>query len=502
MRIPPTLRRSIAGDDGIAMVLSLLFMLLLSALGTAMLVLSRSETLSSVNYRMMSQARFGAESAVHKAAHYLINSYTLPGSGSDPLSGYDATQSPVLYSGQPVVMSAFSDVTGNYPVSAAQAAFASEAQGSLQAGEVEVLYSASATLLSMRTVVPYASAGTQLVQTWRLTGRGLVEGARQAEVEVSAVIERHIVPTFTYGLFATYPYCDALYFSGGTTVDSYDSSSITLVNGLPRTTPSGANIGTNGSLTQGGGAGVRGSLSTPRSGVGNCRDGAVTALDLNGNAVIDDGLVKLAQRVAFQAPDVPSPLPPTTTTTINGSTPCSGVPISSGACTITYPTMGVGSVTLDPQGTNMALDNVNVTAGATLTLKAGTYFINSLKLTGNSKVVVASGPVILNFAGVDQGIPADFAGGAIINTTFIPGNFRVLYAGTGTLKLTGGTTTSAAVYAPNADAEISGGAHYFGAVVAETIKLTGGVKMHVDRQLREFFSVGPQMMSVFTWKEY
>src|SRR6187549_2148217 len=102
----PSLRRSSAGDEGIAMVLSLLFMLLLSALGTAVLVLARSETLSSVNYRMMSQARFGAESGVHKAANFLINTYTQPGTGSDPMSNYNTAVSPVTYNGQPVVLSA------------------------------------------------------------------------------------------------------------------------------------------------------------------------------------------------------------------------------------------------------------------------------------------------------------------------------------------------------------------------------------------------------------
>ena len=100
------------------MVLSLLFMLLLSALGTAMLVLSRSETLSSVKYRMMTQARFGAESGVHKAAHFLLNNYTVPGPSvpSDPLTNYDTSLTPVTYSGQPVVLSSLSGVTSNYPV--------------------------------------------------------------------------------------------------------------------------------------------------------------------------------------------------------------------------------------------------------------------------------------------------------------------------------------------------------------------------------------------------
>src|SRR5687768_18510677 len=131
MMTQPSFRR----DDGIAMVLSMLFMLLLSALGTAVLVLSRSETLSSVNYRMMSQARYGAESGVHKAAHYLLNSYTLPNtSGTDLLSSYNLTVSPVTYNGQPVVLSALSGVTSNYPVAATQTAFAANAVGSVPVG--------------------------------------------------------------------------------------------------------------------------------------------------------------------------------------------------------------------------------------------------------------------------------------------------------------------------------------------------------------------------------
>ena len=139
-------------------------MLLLSALGTAVLVLSRSETLSSVNYRMMSQARYGAESGVHKAAHFLINSYTLPvtGSANDPLSNYNLTVSPVTYNGQPVVLSALPGVAANYPHAGAQTAFASAVQGSLPVGDATVFYTASATLLSMREFIPYGgTVGTR-----------------------------------------------------------------------------------------------------------------------------------------------------------------------------------------------------------------------------------------------------------------------------------------------------------------------------------------------------
>ncbi len=503
MMTPHRLRSSARRDEGVSLVLSLLFMLVLSALGTAMLVLSRSETLSSVNYRMMSQARFGAESGVHKAAHFLLNSYTVPGSVSDLTANYNTTVTPVTYGGQPVVLSALADVTATYPLAGTQAAFASAAQGSLPVGDATVQYSASATMLSMRTVIPYASITPVVVQTWQLTARGTIEGARSAVVEVSAVIERHVLPTFNYGLFAVFPGCGALSFSSGNTItDSYDSANITLVSGLPVTTPSGGHVGTNGNLTEGGQSIVRGKLSTPRSGVGNCRSGAVTALDANGQATVQDGLVKLPQALSFADPDVPSPLPPTTSVVLAGSSNCASIPLSSGSCSMTTPVAGVTAITLTPNaGTPMPLPSIQVTAGNTLVLNAGTYDINSLKLVGNSILRVGSGPVILNVAGTSEATPIDLEGGSVTNTSFISTNFRILYAGTGTLKLTGGAVQTASVYAPKAAARVAGGAHLFGGIVAYTVTATGGAKIHLDKQLSNVFSVGPQMMSVFTWKE-
>ena len=125
-------------DEGIALVLALLFMLAFSSLGAAVMVLSRTETFSSLNYRMMSQARYGAESGVHKAAHYLLNTYALPGSLADPTSNYDTTVSPVTYLGQPVVLSAMSDVAANYPVTSVQAAFAA-ADDKRASGAIKVI---------------------------------------------------------------------------------------------------------------------------------------------------------------------------------------------------------------------------------------------------------------------------------------------------------------------------------------------------------------------------
>ncbi len=494
---PP--RRFVHDDNGIAMVLSLLFMLLLSAIGTAMLVLSRSETISTVNYRMMSQARYGAESGVHKAAHFLLNSYALPGTVADPLSNFDTTQTPVRYLGQSVVLSSISGVDQNYPAAAVKTAFTTASQGSLPVGEATVVYTSSATLLSMREVLTYGSTATTVVQTWRLTARGAIQGARQAEVEVSAVIERQIVPSTTYGLFAANNGCGALTVTGGVQTDSYDSTNMTFASGLPVTDPWGGNVGSNGNLTESGtGTTVRGSLSTPRSGVGNCKDGAITALDQNGNAQVTAGVIKLPQAVAYPIPPPPSPLPPTTTFTINGGSACSDVPYTSGTCSVVS-----GSVTLDPQGSTMTLGNIRVTAGAVLSFKAGTYNINSVKLSGNASIKIASGPVIFNVAGTGDSSPIDLTGNGVTNPTFMSRDFRIIYGGTGSMKLTGGTTTAASVYAPRSSIDMAGGAHFFGSVIGASIALSGGMKFHYDRWLeQEFFTLGPQMMSVFTWKEY
>ena len=57
-----------ANERGIALVLALFLMSAMSVLATSMMFLSQTETYASMNYRMMSQARYAGEAAVQKAA--------------------------------------------------------------------------------------------------------------------------------------------------------------------------------------------------------------------------------------------------------------------------------------------------------------------------------------------------------------------------------------------------------------------------------------------------
>ena len=63
-------------ESGVALVLALLFVLAMSAVGASMVALSQSESFASENYRLMSEARYGAESGVHSAINWLLNTYT------------------------------------------------------------------------------------------------------------------------------------------------------------------------------------------------------------------------------------------------------------------------------------------------------------------------------------------------------------------------------------------------------------------------------------------
>ena len=112
-----------SNQKGSALVFALILVLVLSVMGTSLMFLSQSETWSSMNYRMMSQSRYGAESGLSLAADFLVNKYTAPATGgADPLSNYNTTVSPVTYNGQPVVLSSISGQS-NYPAGAVVTAF-------------------------------------------------------------------------------------------------------------------------------------------------------------------------------------------------------------------------------------------------------------------------------------------------------------------------------------------------------------------------------------------
>ena len=465
-------------ERGVALILALLMTLVLSTLVASLAFVSQTETWSSQNYREMTQARYGAESGLNKAANFLLNSYTSPDTtGTDPIASYNVAVSPVTAAsnGQAVVLSARFDTAANYPVSSVADQFADAGKGSLVAGPNTVGYAASAELVSMGQVTIVGATNPVTIQTWRLTSDGTIANQPNAKVQVQATLEQQVTPAFNYAAFTTNNGCASLGFSGGGATDSYDSTAIMYSGGKVVTDAYGGDIGLNGNLTSSGSTTtIDGSLSTPRTGVGKCGS-TITAWTSNGNSTVTGGTIELPQEVSYRTPDAPNPPPPTTNLSLNSST-------------------------ILPPG---SYGNLSVTAGATLHLTAGTYDINSIGLKGNATIVIDSGPVILNVAGDSVSTPIDFSGGSITNATLDPSLLQIDYAGTGTVKLTGNAQTAAVVYAPNAAAHFTGGTDWYGAVIAGTLDDAGGTAIHYDRHLKKstLFTVGAYMLDSFTWKK-
>ena len=211
------------------MIIALFMMLALSVIGATLMTVAQTETDSSYNYRLMSQARYGGESAIHQATNYLLsNAYVPPTKADlDPAAGiYDLTASPVklLANNQPVVLSSVA-LNSNYPDAGVKAAFAAASKGTLDMKDATVAFATVATLKSMRSLTDAYSNKPVTIQTWEISGDGnITGGAKTALVEVASVLERQPVPVYGYAAFATAEGCAAMSLKGGATTDSYDSS--------------------------------------------------------------------------------------------------------------------------------------------------------------------------------------------------------------------------------------------------------------------------------------
>jgi Tfp pilus assembly protein PilX len=470
-------------QKGSALIFALILVLVLSVMGSSLMFLSQSETWSSMNYRMMTQARYGAESGLNVAANYIMNNYAAP---TYPFAGYDTTQSPVLYGGNPVQLSTVSGQS-NYPVGSVITAFqnAVNTPGSVSVGNNTVNYTVTATLLSMGNVG--TASGYQTVQMWRITADGTINGVVGATEEVSAVMERQVTSSNSYAAFATATGCSALSFSGGGQTNSYDSATLTTTGGVaapPSTFGSVGNVGSNGNLTEDGAPTIiNGTMSTPDTGVGNCSSGNVTAWTDNGNAQVTGGLIKLPQIVNFPTPVIPAP----------------------GSGTQNYN----NSADLLPGN----YGDISLTGHGVVTLHPGFYNINSISDTGaNTEILLdlpagcGSGPactVTINVTGNGQSTPINITGNSFENPTLIPSDLQINYAGTGAIKIAGNAEMAAVVYAPNASITMKGGADFYGSVIGSLVDDAGGITIHYDTELsKKNNSISNYMLDSFNWAKY
>ena len=94
-------RRSCSGEEGIALVLAMFMVLVVSLLGASLATVGRTETLSSLNYKTMSQARYAAgtreilecwfEGRPIREEYLIVDAGKLAGAGAHSYSAGNAT---------------------------------------------------------------------------------------------------------------------------------------------------------------------------------------------------------------------------------------------------------------------------------------------------------------------------------------------------------------------------------------------------------------------------
>ena len=521
-------REQVGNQKGVALIIALVILFLLSALAASLIFVTQSEMWASANYRLLTQSRYAAEAGAQAGVNWFKNNYTAPA----VLTSYDMTHSPVQCksggtcptSGSAIVLGA----TSNYPDSTntVQTSFNNALNGISVPGLANATYTVTAELMQMQSA-------TQ--QTWQITSVGTIAGARSATTQVVETIQNNSNPTplFQYAVYATGSGCSnpiAMNWSGSAYTDSYSSSSGPYTPS-PATGNRGSlgNAGTVGYVKMSGSATINGSLSGLNTTTGSCP----ALLNSSSSGGVTGGL-KVMTPPVYAPPAKLNPAPPVGTSmnssgscwaTGAGCTNVAGAPCVTGKCIQLAPTSTSG----------YTYGDVVASGGTTIYLTAGTYNLNSLVLSGTSPIVLLSGPVVLNIQGIKQlnsGNPypatnpinylqtaVDMSGGSIANSG-APANFEIQCCGNapappngtnpgtnycGGMTLSGGSGSGAVVYAPNSGITMSGGSDFFGAVIGNTFTPSSSSAIHYDTALANSFLSGGGSpifsQTGFTWSK-
>jgi len=524
-------------ERGIALILALMLMSVLSVLGASLMFLAQTETASSMNYRTMSQARYAAEAGVQKATNFLLDptQYAAPTAADLLGPGCVRTTSPVTCGGQEVILSATTAKASNYPVPAVQAAYNAAGQGTMVSGNLSLTFGTYARLLALQSFEAYGGA-PGVTETWEVVANGSLTGSPKATVQVLAMLETPKVPASSYGAFGTDIMCGALTFGGNVTVNSYDSGRLSgttapsVANGL---TSAGGDVGTNGNLTINGSVDVGGQLYTPRTGIGACTNGANGAIDgltEGGSATVEGGMVKLPAAISYPTPILPtySGLADvslsgggTSTTTCGalGLTPGTSVEVAAGTkqCNVTGDTITIN-------GSGLVLPSISLSSSVSLVLTARSpaaqYNVNSITLTGQATIGIAATSAtqgaILGVIGQDAtgaaiATPVKLTGGSQTAITgcaacsnYDASMLQLIYAGTGEIDLKGDTNAVMTIYAPNSTVQLTGNGDLYGSILAKRMAQTNGsTNIHYDRRLlHDFWVAGHPLVGTFSWQRY
>jgi Tfp pilus assembly protein PilX len=508
-------------DCGVALILVLLSMLVLSVLAATIVFTARSETLASYNFKLDTQADYLAKAGIQyavnwfRSTHYkgvphssATNTIYAVSSTGTPWNLWTSNTSPVTCisgcstTGSSVQLISYGSGSSNYPSinnteatpRDVAAAFASDLTNVRVTGDANNsgTFSINAILLNYQTVMVGAPpAGSILpVETWLITSRAAWTGGSGmtgtvATAEEQAVIQPIYVPTWGNAL---YGFCSvAMSGSAGTCTDAFNSAlgaygggNTSVASGACDSTSAtnviaaGAGVGSNGGVTLGSNVTVSGDVT-----IGSGPPAGCTASGFTGNASSVLGQV-------INGPHKDPPAVPTFRTTPAFPTGGTGAP--------SYTLNNASDVQILPLSVTTwpslaTFPNTSYTPPLTAgkpcmdTSCTGTvdhpYEIGEIKMT-NGKLRLIGGPDPFNpvYYDIDKltenGGSIEVSGYVVLNvktdikiagngisngiTSSIPPEcVQMNYAGTNAVTINGNGAVSAVLNAPNAAVDLGGG---------------------------------------------
>ena len=262
------------------------------------------------------------------------------------------------------------------------------------------------------------------------------------------------------GLFAVGNGCSALSMGGGATTYSFDSSA--EVGGATdppsNIVAAGGSVGTNGNASIGGGSVVNGNTYTNLAPtVGNCNAGNGATVNGGGSS---PGTVASIPGYPQGTPYV-APIPPFPTNPVP--------PVGN----VQYKNQSL------PAGTyGDVIVKGNVTLPGGTVANPAVYTMDSLTV-GPGDTLTINGPVIININYHGNGNAVSIAGFA--NTTAVASNFVVNYGGFGKVSIASANSGAYAVInSPNSAVAITGNANFYGQVLGSSIDVQGSAKFYWD----------------------
>ncbi len=422
-------------EQGVALVITLLFLAALGLISTALVFTVQAEMRSSTSYKYTQQAFHVANAGVQKSLEWFVNSYT----PHLPAADYDSTAFPVQYSGNSVLLAGQTGSSSAFPGSGVISSFTAALRNQVLLADAKNsgTYAVNATLVKYipttfidpATFLTYPSA----VERWRINSIGYWGPVANplGISQINAMIENSGNAVFDRALWGI----DSVSLGGTVKIDSYDPA----LGGY-----GGTNIGDNGAIGSNGSVTMGGNTSL----MGDAAYGPTGTFTATSNVTVSGDIIHLQESRSF---------PP-------------------------IPAFSVGSTNINVHNETMALNpgsygRISIGSNGILQLHPGAYYIDEISENATARLEILNEPGITTIF-IKSAL--DLSGQGVLNPAGDPTKLTIVYAGTSELKLVGGTGFYGEVYAPNAPIKLAGNSDFFGAFIGKTVTDQGTPSIHFD----------------------